>query len=173
MANILTAYFSRKGENYFDGSIRFLKKGNTEIIAEAISEATGSDLFEIDTARPYADDYHSCTLEAKEEFSQNARPALAHDLSDLSSYDTIFLGFPNWWSTCPMAVLTFLESHDFSGKRIIPFCTNEGSGMGRSEKDIARSAPKAIVEKGLSILGSQAPMYKEKAAQWAKEHMEG
>ena len=171
MPKILTAYFSRRGENYFDGSIRYLEKGNTEIIAEAISEATGSDLFEIDTARHYADDYHSCTLEAKEELSQNARPALAHDLSDLSTYDTIFLGFPNWWGTCPMAIFTFLESHDFAGKCIIPFCTNEGSGMGRSEKDIARSAPGAKVERGLSIPGSQAPLMKEKAGEWAKKQV--
>ena len=171
MEKILTAYFSRRGENYFDGSIRYLEKGNTEIIAEAISEATGSDLFEIDTARHYADDYHSCTLEAKEELSHNARPALAHDLSDLSTYDTIFLGFPNWWGTCPMAIFAFLESHDFAGKRIIPFCTNEGSGMGRSEKDIARSAPGAKVERGLSIPGSQAPLMKEKAGEWAKKQV--
>lgn len=171
MSRILTAYFSRKGENYFDGSIRFIEKGNTEIIAEAISEATGSDLFEIETVKKYADDYHSCTLEAQKELSENARPQLSHDLSDLSVYDTIFLGFPNWWGTCPMAILTFLESHDFKGKRIIPFCTNEGSGMGRSEKDIANSIPGARVEKGLSILGSQAPLSKEKAALWAKKQL--
>ncbi len=168
MPKVLTAYFSRRGENYFDGSIRFLEKGNTEIIAEAISEATGSDLFEIETVKSYASDYHSCTVEAKEEFSQNARPPLAHDLADLSAYDTIFLGFPNWWGTCPMAVFTFLESHDFQGKRIIPFCTNEGSGMGRSEKDIARATTGAHVEEGLSIPGTLAVAWKEKARRWAK-----
>ena len=169
MANVLTVYYSRKGENYFGGTIRSVAKGNTEILAEAISEAVGGDLFEIDTVKPYSTNYTTCTEEAQEELRANARPELKELLADLSGYDTIFVGYPNWWGTCPMAVFSFLEHYDLAGKRILPFCTNEGSGMGHSERDLAKVCTGATVEKGLAICGSDAAKSAAKAADWAKK----
>jgi len=75
----------------------------------------------------------------------NARPELTNTVENMESYDVIYLGYPNWWGTMPMAVFTFLESYDFSGKTIIPFCTHEGSGIGNSERDIKKLCPKAKV----------------------------
>ena len=170
MTNILTVYYSRKGENYFGGAIRSIEKGNTEILAEAIADAVGSDLFEIDTVKPYSSDYTTCTKEAQVELRGNARPELKEYLDDLEGYDIIFVGYPNWCGTCPMAVFSFLEHGDLTGKRIIPFCTNEGSGMGRSEADIRRLCPEAVVEKGLSVKGSAVESAGPAIEAWLKEN---
>lgn len=169
MANILTVYYSRKGQNYWNGSIKDIEKGNTERVAEFIRKAVGGDLFEIETVRTYDEDYYVCIDEAKQELRENARPELKKYLESLDVYDTIFVGFPNWWGTCPMAVFTFLEHYDLSGKRIIPFCTNEGSGMGSSEWDLKKICKGAKVERGLSIHGAEAAQSEAKAAAWAKE----
>ncbi len=171
MSKVLTAYYSRKGENYFGGSIRSISKGNTERVAEFIQKAVGGDLFEIETVKEYAKDYHECTNEAMAEKKADARPELKKLPESIDDYDVIFLGYPNWWSTCPMAVFTFLESFDFSGKTIIPFCTNEGSGMGVSESDIRSVCPKAEVKKGLSIRGSEAASSGNKVQNWAKNQL--
>ena len=165
----LIAYYSRKGENYWAGSVKNLAKGNTEIVAEFIQEAVGGDLFEIETIEEYATDYYECTDEAQEELRANARPELKDYPESIDEYDTIFLGYPNWWGTCPMGVLTFLEHFDWEGKRIIPFCTNEGSGMGSSERDIEAACPGATVEKGLSITGNKAAKSQGKVESWAKK----
>jgi flavodoxin len=99
----------------------------------------------------------------------NARPELKSYLDSLAEYDTIFVGFPNWWGTMPMAMFTFLERYDLSGKKIVPFCTNEGSGMGISERDLKRICVGATVEKGLPIRGSDAVKSLQKATDWAKK----
>ncbi|MCH4193635.1 MAG: flavodoxin [Butyrivibrio sp.] len=153
MSRILIAYFSRKGNNYVSGDIVSLPKGNTEIVAEKIQELTGGDLFEIETVKQYDPDYTRCTQEAQEELRAKARPELKTDVENMDDYDVICLGFPNWWGTMPMAVFTFLESHDLSGKKICPFCTNEGSGMGHSEKDIRSLCPESRLERGLALRG--------------------
>lgn len=172
MTKVLTVYYSRKGENYFGGSIRSIAKGNTERVAEFIRNATGSDIFELETVREYAKDYHECTVEAKTEKKNNARPALKKLPDSIDEYDVIFLGFPNWWGTAPMPVFTFLDAFDFSGKKIVPFCTNEGSGMGTSEKDIRNECPGAIVAKGLSIRGSDAENREAQAAAFALQNIQ-
>ncbi len=169
MSNILIVYFSRKGENYWAGGLKNLSRGNTEIVAEMIQQAVGGDLFEVETVRQYASDYHTCTEEAQQELQDNARPELKHYKDSLDGYDTIFAGFPNWWGTMPMAMYTFLEHYDLKGKRVIPFCTNEGSGMGDSESDLERICTGAIVEKGLAIRGSEAEKSRDKISAWAKE----
>lgn len=171
MANVLTVYYSRRGENYFSGGVRSIDKGNTEVLAEAIHNAVGGDLFEIDTVKPYASDYTTCTKEAQEELRLNARPELKTCPASLDAYDTIFLGYPNWWGTCPMAVFSFLERYDLTGKRIIPFCTNEGSGLGRSESDLARVCKGATMGKGLAVLGSKAAVSAKLAADWARNNL--
>lgn len=100
MANILIAYFSRKGQNYVNGQIKNLAKGNTERVAEFIQQAVG-DLFEIETVREYPEDYTRCTEAAKEELRAKARPELKNFLDSVDGYDTVFLGYPNWWGPCP------------------------------------------------------------------------
>lgn len=171
MDRILIVYYSRKGQNYYGGSIRDLEKGNTEIAAEMIQEAVGGDLFEVDTVRPYSADYHTCTEEAQRELRENARPELRKYPDSLEGYGTIFVGYPNWWGTMPMAMFTFLERCDLSGKRVIPFCTNEGSGMGRSEEDLRKLCPGAAVERGLSIRGCETARSGKKISDWAKGWM--
>ncbi len=150
---ILVAYFSHKGQNYSNGRIVELKQGNTAVVADMIAGFTKADQFEIRSTKEYPSEYKACTEEALAELKANLRPELVKDI-DLSTYDVIFLGYPNWWGTMPMPVWTFLTGHDFSGKRIFPFCTHEGSGLGKSETDLSELAAGAEVKKGLAIHGS-------------------
>ncbi|HTP04322.1 MAG TPA: flavodoxin [Nitrospirota bacterium] len=152
----LIAYFSRKGQNYVSGKIVELKVGNTEIVANMIQKKTGGDMFYMETVTAYPKDYTETTEVAKNELRTKARPELKNKVKNIGAYDVIFLGYPNWWGTPPMAVFTFLESYDFSGKTIIPFCTHEGSGLGHSEKEIAKACPKATILAGLAIHGTNA-----------------
>lgn len=149
----LIAYFSRAGNNYVGGSIINLPIGNTETAAKMIEELIGGDLFQISPVKTYSEDYNTCTEEAKKELRADARPELASYPESIHGYDTIILGYPNWWGTMPMPVWTFLERFDFSGKTILPLCTHEGSGMGHSEADIKKLCPGATVKKGLAIRG--------------------
>ena len=162
----LIAYFSRADNNYVNGQIVNLKVGNTKIVAEIIQEIIGGDLVHIDTVTPYPKDYSATTNVAKKELNENARPKLTSHVENMDSYDTVFLGYPNWWGTVPMAVFTFLEEYDFSGKTIIPFCTHEGSGMGHSESDIAKNCPDAKILNGLSIYGSKVSSSKKDIEKW-------
>ena len=173
MAGTLVVYYSRKGENHMPGGIQVLEKGNTEYAAEHIAKAVGADLFEIDTITPYAENYRACCGQAVAEKNANARPAIKRYVEDLSGYDTIFVCFPCWCGTAPMCVFTFLEHYDLTGKRIAPLCTNEGSGLANSEKDIAESSKGATVLPGLSVRGHQAKDSYEMIAQWAKNAMNG
>ena len=149
----LIAYFSRKGNNYVAGSIVNLPVGNTEVIAKKIQKLTGGDIFQIRTVKSYPKDYTETTNVAREEQRENSRPELTEIVDDMDSYDVIYIGYPNWYGTMPMAGFSFLESYDFSGKTIIPYCTHEGSGMGSSERDIKKLCPNAKVLSGLAIRG--------------------
>lgn len=164
----LIAYFSRKGNNYVGGSIVNLPIGNTEVAAKKIASLTGGDLFEIKTVHSYSEDYTACTEEAQQELQVKARPVLASETPDISAYDVVYLGYPNWWGTAPMGVFTFLESADFSSKTIKPFCTHEGSGMGYSEADIKKACPSAKVEKGLAIRGGSVSHADRDIERWVK-----
>ena len=165
----LIAYFSRKGNNYVGGSIVNLPTGNTEVIAKKIQELTGSEIFKIKTVRSYPEDYTETTNAAKEEQRENARPKLTEIVDDMDSYDVIYIGYPIWYGTMPMAVFSFLESYDFSGKTIIPYCTHEGSGMGSSERDIKKLCPNAKVLSGLAILGGSVDRADKIVANWLKK----
>lgn len=156
MAKTLIAFFSRADENYFGGMMRYVKTGNTEIVVNEMKGMIEADTFKIEMKNPYSPDYMTCIEEAKKDLRANARPELWKDLDSIDAYDTVILAYPNYWGTMPMAVCTFLEKHDFSGKTILPLCTNEGSGMGRSESDIRKLTSGASVKKGLSINGSNA-----------------
>lgn len=161
----LVAFFSHTGENFFPGGIRRIEKGNTHIVAEMIAEICEAELFEIKAVNAYSDIYKECVAQAKQEYDSNARPELA-DIVDISAYDVIFLGYPNWCGTMPMPVWTFLESHDWEGKVICPFCTNEGSGLANSTKDMEKLAPAAELKEGLSIKGSQVQEAKTSIEEW-------
>ncbi len=172
----LIAYFSRAGENYLCGEIRELAVGNTETAARILGQLTGADLFKMEPLVPYSSNYSECIEEAKQDQRRGARPELKGYPESLEAYDTIYLGYPNYWGTMPMAVFTFLEKFDFSGKTIRPFCTHEGSGMGRSEQDIRRLCPGATVGKGLAIHGAKAGDSRVALEQWIgkkENHMEG
>ena len=162
----LIAYFSRKGNNYVAGSIVNLPIGNTEVIAKKIQELTGSDMFEIKTVKSYPEDYTETTNVAKKELSNNSRPELTEIVDDMDSYDVIYIGYPNWYGTMPMAVFTFLESYDFSGKTIIPYCTHEGSGLGQSVRDIKKLCPNSRVLDGLAIKGGSVNRNQNDVSAW-------
>jgi flavodoxin len=166
----LIAYFSRPGDNYVGGKIEKLSVGNTEAAAKIAARLTGADEYRIDTAKPYPEDYEETTEAAKQELRQNARPQLSTPLKTIDAYTHIILGYPNWWGTMPMAVFTFLESFDFSDLTLAPFCTHEGSGLGKSESDIKRLCPKATVLPGLAIRGGEARNAEPAIAVWLEKY---
>lgn len=164
----LTVYFSHKGETYFPDGIKLVEKGNTEIAAQHVQKAVGGDLFEIQTLNPYSVEYRKCCTEAKAEADANARPEIKNLPENISEYDTIFVCYPNWCGTTPMCILSFLDTYDLSGKNIAPLCTNEGSGMGNSERDLKNLYPQAVWKEGLSVRGHQAVSSESVIAKWAK-----
>ena len=170
MANLIL-YYSRKGQNYVNGTIKSLTKGNTALCAEYIRKAVGGDLFEIDTVKPYSDDYMTCTEEAKAELREKARPALKQMLTDISGYDNIFVCGPCWWGTYPCAVFTQLEALDFTGKKVLALMTHEGSGLGHCERDLKALCKGATFGKGLAIHGGDAPRSESTVAKWAREQV--
>lgn len=153
---VLVAYFSHTG--------------NTRAIASHIAGRTGGELFEIKAVNAYPASYNECIDRAKKEQEGNARPALSSKLGNAGGYDVIFLGFPNWWGTIPMPLFTFMEANDFSGKMILPFCTHEGSGLGRSAADIAKLSPKATVAQGLAVRGSGAATAQADIDAWLQKN---
>lgn len=169
MSKNLIIYYSRKGQNYWNGSIRELKKGNTEIVAEFIQKAVGGDLFEIETVREYSKDYMTCTEEAQEELRTKARPELKAYLDNISEYDNVFVCGPCWWGTFPMAMLTQLEKLDFTGKKVFAVMTHEGSGLGGSERTLKASCKGAMIGKGLAVHGADAAKSEATVAAWARK----
>ena len=167
---VLIAFYSRAGENYFEGAYRRVRVGNTEKAAKMLHELTGGELLKIEQAQPYSDDYRACVAEAKADFQKNARPALLNLPENLDAYDEIYLGYPNYCGTMPMAVYTFLEHYDWTGKTIHPFCTHEGSGLSKTVQDIQKAAPGAAVKNGLSIHGSTVDNAKAALEAWAREN---
>ena len=164
---ILVAYFSRTGDNYEVGNI---EKGNTAIVAEMVAEKTGGTLFEIKPVKEYPAGYKECTEVAKQEQAENARPEIATKIENLQEYDTIFLGYPIWWSDFPMLIYTFLEQNDFNGKTIIPFCTSAGEYMTGKEMQIPQIAKGSMIAQGLGIRGKECQenpeSVKEKVVYW-------
>lgn len=150
----LVVYFSRTGEQ---DKVGVIEKGNTKIVAEIIAEKVGADTFEI---VPKNDNYPMtfdalCDV-AKEEQNNNARPEIKDTVKDFDNYGTVYLGYPIWWTDLPMICYTFLESYDFNGKTIVPFCTHEGSADADTQKKIQDAVPKATVKEVLAIRGQDA-----------------
>ena len=169
MAKNLILYYSRKGENYWNGSVRSIAKGNTEIVAEFIQKAVGGDLFEVDTVKPYAADYYVCIEEAKKELREQARPAIKRSLDSIDEYDNIFVCGPCWWGTFPMAMFTQLEKLNFTGKKVMAVMTHEGSGLGSCERDLKKICTGASFGKGLAVHGADASKSEGAVAAWAKK----
>lgn len=143
--------------------------GNTGVVADMIAQATGADLFSIRTVEQYPDTYDATLDQGQQEQSDGARPELATHLENLDSYDTIFLGFPNWWGDMPMAVYSFLDEVDLSGKTVIPFITSGGSGFSNTISTIQQMEPQATVQEGLSIGASSATGAQQQVESWLSE----
>ena len=161
----IVIYFSRAGENYFAGKIKSISKGNTEKAAQMIAGLTGAELFKVEPVVKYSDSYKECVAQAAAEWKSGARPEIIAYPENIEAFDTIYLGYPNYCGTMPMVMFTLLEKMDTEGKVIKPFCTNEGSGLARSEEDIRGLCPGADVRKGLSLLGSKVDEAKPEIAE--------
>ena len=166
----LIAYYSRRGENYYNGRLQKIEEGNTEQMAKVIQSVTGAEFFEIETVQKYPIGYTETTRVAKVEYQNQARPELKQMLDSIDDYEVIYLGYPNWWNTMPMACFTFLDAYDFSGKTIIPFCTHEGSGLGNSVRDIRKACPSANVLDGYALTGSAVHSSHELIKTWLNQH---
>ena len=165
---VLVAYFSRTGEQYSVGNIT---EGNTAIIAKIIAEKTNGDLFEIKVAKDnYPKGYTELTEYAKAEMNQNARPEIVGIVDNFEQYDTIFIGFPIWWGDKPMPVYTFIDSYNFNGKNIVPFCTHEGSGFCGTQ---GMDKTGAKILKGLAIYGHTAQNDRTEADKKVSEWLKG
>ncbi len=164
----IVIYFSRAGYNYVNGEIKYLEIGNTEVIAKKIAELTNSDIFKIEPMLPYSEDYSECIEEARQDQKAGARPELKEYPKKLEDYAVIYLGYPNYWGTMPMVMFTFLENTKLTDKIIKPFCSNEGSGLGRSEEDIKRLCTNCTIEKGLSLHGANFDELELK--KWAEKY---
>lgn len=171
MAKNLIIYYSRKGENYWNGSIRNLAKGNTEIVAEFIQKAVGGDLFEVETVKTYSEDYMTCTEEAQEELRKNVRPELKVYLDSVQDYDNIVVAGPCWWGTYPCAIFTQLEKLDFTGKKVFPVMTHEGSGMAGSAQALKKYCKGATVGTGLAVHGADTGMSEKTVTDWAVKNL--
>ena len=170
MANLIV-YFSHAGQNWVNGEVVTLEKGNTCRAAEIIREAVGGDLFEVRAKEPYPEDYQALVARTKEEFENGLRPELAEYPASLEDYDLIFVGYPNWWNTMPGPMFTFLSHYDLSGRRLAPFCTNEGGSMGMGEREMARLYKGAVVLPGLAVHGAdiESAQVQDRIAAWARK----
>ena len=148
--------------------------GNTQYVAMVIAETTGADLFRIEPVNPWPTDHKPLIAQAKNEQMRDFRPAIAKPLTNLADYHTIFLGYPNWWADMPMILYTFLESYDFSGKRIVPFSTHGGSGFSGTIGTIADLQPKAeVMRNGYTVSRDVVAEAAPKINAWVKETVEG
>ena len=169
MAKNLIIYYSRTGENYWNGKVKSIDKGNTEIVAEYIQKAVGGDLFQVETVKSYAADYYKCTEEAQAELRNQARPELKNYLASLDGYDNVFVCGPCWWGTFPMAIFSLLERLDWTGKKVMAVMTHEGSGLGSCESDLERICKGATFGKGVSVHGAEAARAERGVEAWAKK----
>lgn len=149
--------------------VYFSHSGNTRVMAEQIKKATGGDIFEIQPVKDYPKDYQSVVDQAKKEITSNYKPELKTKVKNIESYDVIFVGSPNWWSTIAPPVATFLSSYNLSGKTIVPFMTHGGGGMGHSVADIKKLCPKSTILEGLPVSGSSVKKSEDKVVKWLRD----
>ncbi|MDN3221466.1 flavodoxin [Pseudomonas nunensis] len=146
----------------------FSRSGNTRVIAGLIQRALGTDLFEIRSATPYPDDYLKTVEQARHESDVEYKPPLEAMISNMTNYDTVFLGFPIWGATTPPVIRSFMDAHDFSGKTLITFITHGGYGLGNSQSVLASHAPKAHLLEGFVMEADQERRTMERVTSWLK-----
>jgi len=149
--------------------VYFSHSGNTREIANQIQKSVSGDIFEIQSLENYPSNYNAVVKKAKQELESGYKPALKAKVSNIRSYDVVFIGYPIWCGTIPMPVVTFLSGYDFSGKTIIPFCTHEGSGLGRSITDIAKLCPQSKILEGLAVRGRDVKSAQNEVSEWLCE----
>jgi flavodoxin len=162
------AYFSRAGENYWNGGRRDLDVGNTEALARLISARVRCDVHRIEAADPYPDSYDETVERNVREQDADARPTIANPLRSIAAYDTILLASPIWNVSAPMIMTTFAERHDFSGKTVHPITTHAMSGLGTTPDDYARSCRGARIGRGLAVRGEEARSADTEVASWLR-----
>lgn len=150
--------------------VYFSESGNTRNIATIIRELTGADLVEIEMQNPYSDNYSTLLDEAERDLLANARPALRTRIENMDGYDTVFVGYPNWYAILPMPVYTFFESYDFEGKRIIPFCSHGNGMLGETVANICKSCPGADIREALSVTYSGGSSLRNEIQTWLTKH---
>ena len=158
-------YFSRADENYFGGEMRYVDKGNTEVIAEYIKDLVGADIFKVEPLNPYPADYMECIEEAKVRTREHNAP-IKENIPDISSYEVIYIGSPIYWGGMPEELFTALKGLNYSGKTIRPFTTHEGSGLSGVPRQLKEICNGAEVLEGLAINGSQVNNSKQKVEEW-------
>ena len=155
MGNTLILYFSMSG--------------NTETVANYIHEEIGGDIVKLETVQPSPEDYDELVDYAREEQRENTRPELERAIENIEQYDTIFLGYPNWWGDMPMPIYSFLDQYDLSNKTIAPFITHGGSGLSGTPANIANEEPDAVVTEGLAINGDDVDDCQDEVNEWLDE----
>jgi len=161
----LIIYFSRADENYFGGEMRYVDKGNTEVIAEYIRDIIGADMFKVEPLNPYPSDYMDAIEEAKVR-TKNHNAPIKENIPDISSYEVIYIGSPIYWGGMPEELFTALNGHDYNGKIIRPFTTHEGSGLSGVPRQLNEICIGAQVLDGLAITGSKVNSSKELVEKW-------
>ena len=149
--------------------VYFSHTGNTENVANFIHEALGGDIVKLEPVNAYTDDYNTLLDVAQEEQRNDARPEIATQIDNIDEYDTIFLGYPNWWGDMPMIIYSFLDEYDLSGKTIAPFCTSGGSGLSGTPRTIQSEEPNATVTEGLSVMDSRSSNSQSAVQSWLSE----
>jgi flavodoxin len=151
---LMTAGIGNAAENQASGKILvayFSWGGNTRGIAREIHQKTGGDIFEIELVKPYSTDYNTVLDEAQRDQRAGARPELKTHVQNMAQYDVVFIGYPNWWASIPMPIASFLEGYDFSGKKIVPFCSHGGGRLGQSVSAITKRCPQSTILEALSV----------------------
>lgn len=149
--------------------VYFSHSGNTREIANKIQENIGGSIFEIVPVDPYPRSYNEVVEQARRELESGYHPTLKTKIENIKSYDTVFIGYPNWWGTIPRPVATFLSEYDFSGKIIVPFCTHGGSCLGRSVADIIDLCPQSTILEGLAVQGKDVKNAQNKVSEWLRK----
>ena len=146
--------------------VYFSQTGNTETVANIIHDNVGGDIVKLETTEAYPSDYDELVDYAQQEQQEDAGPELSTVIENIEQYDTIFLGYPNWWGDMPMAIYTFLDTYDLSGKTIAPFITHGGSGLSGTPENIQEEELNASVTEGLAIDGDEASDSSEDVVEW-------
>ena len=176
---ILIAYFTWADNTHVDDpssvdvdastSASVLAPGNTEKVVHFIQEQVGGDMFSIIVDEPYSSDYDECLDRASDELAQQTRPTIVDTVENMDEYDVIFLGYPNWWSSCPMVIFSFIESYDLSNKTIIPFCAHGTGGLGRSIEDLQDALPHSTLLDAFGVYRPDTDSCQVDVNQWLSD----